>query len=102
MADWPKLLRELKDVGVTQTQIAEMAEVSQGTVSDLATGRREETSYRLGTVIDRLHDAHVKGMKVDGSFANDAPSTDGEGPRTPLALGTNVRPERDTIEQGER
>jgi transcriptional regulator with XRE-family HTH domain len=88
MTDWPRLLRELKEAGVTQTQIAELAEVSQGTVSDLATGRREETSYRLGKVIERLHDTHVKAEK----------GADGEGPRTPIAMSTHgrdIRPERD-------
>jgi predicted transcriptional regulator len=52
--DWKKLVVELMEAGVTQTQIAEECGVAQATVSDLSRVTRQP-SFDFGTKLIALH-----------------------------------------------
>lgn len=55
--DWKKLLAELMEAGVLQTQIAAECGVSQSTVSDLHRGATKRPSFEFGDKLRALHAA---------------------------------------------
>lgn len=56
MIDWPKIIREIQESGLTQAAIAEKADCSQGHISDLLNGRRgKQVSYTVGCKLIALH-----------------------------------------------
>lgn len=55
--DWPRILKDLSDRGLTQQQIAEKCGVAQGTVSDLARGTSKNPSFQFGRALLDLHKA---------------------------------------------
>jgi hypothetical protein len=69
--DWPQLIKELQDAGVTQAQIAEKAGLTAvSAVSDLANGKTKRPSWDLGEAVRLLHTEHcphVRGKKAVGS-----------------------------------
>lgn len=55
--DWPNILKDLSERGLTQQQIAEKCGVAQGTVSDLARGESKNPSFSFGQALIDLHRA---------------------------------------------
>ena len=54
--DWSKIIVDLQASGMTQSEIAEKAECSQGHISDLLNGRRgKAVSYAVGCRLLALH-----------------------------------------------
>ena len=53
--DFPTLLKELRDAGMTQVEIASAAGVTQPTISDLASGKTKKPSFDLGNKLQELH-----------------------------------------------
>ena len=52
---WQQLIRDLKDAGLTQAEIASAIGVTQPTVSDLANGKIKNTSFAIGDKLKKLH-----------------------------------------------
>ncbi len=57
--DWKKLLAELSEAGVTQTEIASECGVAQSTISDLNRGASKSPGFELGSRLVALHAARV-------------------------------------------
>lgn len=63
--DWSRIIQDIQDIGMTQRQIAEFCNCSQGTISQIKNryGKRNNTqisvSYEIGSALKRLHDAKV-------------------------------------------
>lgn len=53
--DWKALLKDLKDAGHTQVQIAERCGVSQSSVSELSRGEIKSPSFDFGTKLLQMH-----------------------------------------------
>lgn len=53
--DWTRLLRELKEAGMTQVQIAAECGVTQTTISELFRGDIATPSYDYGARLVALH-----------------------------------------------
>lgn len=53
--DWKKLIRELMESGVTQLQIAARLDISQGSISDIYTGRTATPNWTTGEALRNLH-----------------------------------------------
>jgi hypothetical protein len=60
--DWKKIVADLIDSGMKQVQIAEHLDVSQSSVSDLATGKTESPNFDLGARLLSLH--HSRGLRL--------------------------------------
>lgn len=58
--DWPQLLIELRDCGLTQDFIASAVGINQATVSDLFTGRTKNPSFETGEKLRALHKAEQR------------------------------------------
>lgn len=52
--DWPAVIRDLTNAGLTQTQIAVLCGVRQTHISYLARGLRKEPGWQLGETLLRL------------------------------------------------
>lgn len=52
--DWSKVISELEDSGLTQTEIAEGAGCSQPYISQLKTGARKKCDYATGDALVKL------------------------------------------------
>ena len=65
--DLKNTVNELTSMGITQTAIAKAAGVSQGTVSDLASGRIKDLSYSAGKRIEALHRKELAKTKRKGT-----------------------------------
>lgn len=52
---WQQLIRDLKDAGLTQDEIASAIGVTQPTISDLANGKIKNPSFVLGDKLKKLH-----------------------------------------------
>jgi transcriptional regulator with XRE-family HTH domain len=57
--NWQKLLSDLKDLGLTQMQIAERCACAQTTISDLATGATKQPGYAIGASLLALAQEHT-------------------------------------------
>lgn len=55
MTDWPRVIQELMDAGVTQREISERAQCSQATISELKTGRTKSPRYEAGVALIELY-----------------------------------------------
>lgn len=53
--DWKKLIAELAETGMTQTEIASQVGCAQSSLNDLAKGRTVEPIYRIGERLVALH-----------------------------------------------
>lgn len=64
--NWTRLLKELQAAGVTQTQVAEKANLkSSSPVSDLANGKTKNPSWPLGQAVLELHRSRCTRDKRD-------------------------------------
>ena len=52
---WTQLIRELREAGLTQEDIAASIGVSQPSVSDLANGKTKNPSFEVGDKLRALH-----------------------------------------------
>lgn len=59
--DWKNMIRELMESGVTQLQMAARLQVSQGTISDLYTGRTATPNWTTGEALRKLHQETILG-----------------------------------------
>lgn len=57
--DWKKLIAELAESGLTQSQIAEACGTTQSTVSDLARLDERGCTFELGSKLVALHKART-------------------------------------------
>ncbi len=53
--DWPALIKELKDLGLSQQEVASAIGVTQPTISAIATGKTEKLSFDVGDALRTLH-----------------------------------------------
>lgn len=53
--DWTVILKELRDCGVTQMQVAEQCGVGQSAVSSLARGDTKSPGFDFGSKLLSLH-----------------------------------------------
>jgi predicted XRE-type DNA-binding protein len=64
---WQQLIRDLRDAGLTQDEIASSIGVTQPTISDLANGKIKNPSFVLGDKLKKLHAR--KGRKTEAKAA---------------------------------
>jgi transcriptional regulator with XRE-family HTH domain len=69
--DWKKLIADLMEKGVKQAEIAERCDVSQGTVSDLHTGRIKRPNFEFGTQLQALHTERMNSDRAQASRRQD-------------------------------
>jgi transcriptional regulator with XRE-family HTH domain len=61
--NWPSIIQYLLDSGLTQAQLAELADTGQSHISGLLRGERKQPGWALG---DRLLELHrERGGKAD-------------------------------------
>jgi transcriptional regulator with XRE-family HTH domain len=53
--DWKTVIADLQEAGLSQLQIARECEASQPTISELATGKTVNPSWKLGEALRKLH-----------------------------------------------
>lgn len=53
--NWPKLIQDLIDSGLTQVQIAESCQTGQSHISALLNGSRKCPNWALGEALRNLH-----------------------------------------------
>lgn len=53
--NWPKLIQDLVDSGLTQVQIAESCQTGQSHISALLNGSRKCPNWALGEALRNLH-----------------------------------------------
>lgn len=64
--DWSKIIQDIQNVGMTQKEIAEFCNCSQGTISQIKNryGKKGNAqiavSYEIGTALKQLHDAKIE------------------------------------------
>jgi transcriptional regulator with XRE-family HTH domain len=54
--DWNKIVSEIKETGMTQSEIADHIEVSAGTLSELCSGKVVEPKWSKGDALLKLHE----------------------------------------------
>ncbi|SSY70673.1 helix-turn-helix domain-containing protein [Alysiella crassa] len=63
--DWSKIIQDIQNIGMTQKEIAEFCNCSQGTISQIKNryGKKDNAqisvSYEIGTALKNLHDTRV-------------------------------------------
>lgn len=63
--DWSKIIQDIQDAGLTQKEIADFCNCSQGMVSQIKNRYRKKenakisVSYEIGTLLKQLHDKKV-------------------------------------------
>lgn len=56
---WKKIIGDLEDKGLTQTEIGTSVGCSQSYISDLKSGRRgQRLQYEIGVALHELHKKH--------------------------------------------
>lgn len=53
--EWKNIIKDLREIGLTQLQIARAVGVSQATVSDLSSGLQKSVNYSLGKNLVAYH-----------------------------------------------
>ena len=61
--DWPAVIRDLTNSGLTQTQIADACGVAQSHISYLARSVRKAPSWQLGDQLLKLRAKHCRPAK---------------------------------------
>lgn len=64
--DWPRLIGELQQGGMTQTQIAERCGARQSTISDLLNIEGRSPSFDLGVALIALHEEVIAKQEIPG------------------------------------
>lgn len=62
--DWNNLVTQIKDTGMTQAQIAKEVGVSEGTLSELCSGKVSEPKWSRGAALIALHADRCGSMKA--------------------------------------
>lgn len=63
--DWSKIIQDIQNIGMTQKEIAEFCNCSQGTISQIKNryGKKDNTqisvSYEIGMALKTLHNTRV-------------------------------------------
>ena len=58
--DWNKIVSEIKETGMTQSEIAEIIDVAAGTLSELCSGKVTEPKWSKGDALLALHAERTK------------------------------------------
>lgn len=58
--NWQTILKDLKDRGWTQAQLAEHIGVVQSAISDLSRGAAEDPKFSTGSALKELHESGAK------------------------------------------
>lgn len=61
--DWPKIIKDLLEAGMSQRAIGEKVGLPQSTVSDLLNGTTKDTGWKKGDALIQLHQ-EITGKKV--------------------------------------
>lgn len=61
--DWKKIIKELMNTGLTQSQIASRCNTGQSNISGLLTGKRKSPGWSLGESLLKLHKEETSGSK---------------------------------------
>lgn len=94
--DWTKLIADLREVGMTQAEIASELKCSQSTVSELARNERYEPTYRLGRALEALHGKRTRKPQAKRAVATDRREISGVGAEArETAIGTVVIDKRE-------
>lgn len=58
---WPSIIRQLKSIGISQTEIAAHCAVSKSTLSELVNGvAKRDPGYLVGVRLMELHKRHSR------------------------------------------
>jgi predicted XRE-type DNA-binding protein len=58
--NWPKILSDLADAGLSQAEIARELRIQQPSVSDIANGKTKRPSWDVGNGLLKLHRKHCR------------------------------------------
>ena len=62
--DWNKIVAEIKETGMTQSEIADHCGVSAGTLSELCSGKVMEPKWSKGDALIKLHEERCNVKQV--------------------------------------
>jgi predicted XRE-type DNA-binding protein len=62
--DWQKLISDLVSVGMTQAEIGKSVNLSQPTISDIASGRIQDVRWNSGERLRALHKRRMRSAKA--------------------------------------
>jgi transcriptional regulator with XRE-family HTH domain len=65
--DWVSIIAELRNVGLSQTEIARRMNASRPYVSLIASGARRRLSYEHGTALMQLYTERIAGQEPAGA-----------------------------------